>query len=63
MYVRTWKKGSKFYASVVKSKRIGSKVIQETVAYLGEVTSDQIPFLKAAYSKVKPLLVYPEEQS
>lgn len=61
MYVRTWKKGSKFYASVVKSSRNGSKVIQETVVYLGEVTSDQIPYLKAAYAKKKPLLVYPED--
>lgn len=61
MYVRTWKKGSKLYASIVKSTRKGSKVIQETVAYLGEVTSDQIPYLKAAYAKNKPLLVYQEK--
>ena len=38
MYVRTWKKGSKIYASIVKSTRNGTKVSQETVAYLGEVT-------------------------
>lgn len=63
MYVRTWKKGSKMYASVVKSTRNGSKVIQETVAYLGEVSPDQIPFLKAAYAKNKPLLIYPEDVS
>lgn len=63
MYVRTWKKGSKMYASVVKSIRNGSKVTQETVAYLGEVSPDQIPFLKAAYAKKKPLLVYPEDVS
>lgn len=61
MYVRTWKKGSKIYASIVKSTRNGSKVSQETVAYLGEVTIDQIPYLKAAYAKNKPLLVYPED--
>ena len=61
MYVRTWKKGSKIYASIVKSTRNGTKVSQETVAYLGEVTFDQIPYLKAAYAKNKPLLVYPEE--
>ena len=61
MYVRTWKKGSKIYASIVKSTRNGTKVSQETVAYLGEVTFDQIPYLKAAYAKNKPLLVYTEE--
>lgn len=61
MYVRTWKKGSKFYASIVKSTRNGSKVTQKTVAYLGEVTADQIPYLKAAYAKHKPRLVYQEE--
>ena len=55
MYVRTWN------ASIVKSTRNGTKVSQETVAYLGEVTFDQIPYLKAAYAKNKPLLVYPEE--
>ena len=52
MYVRTWKKGSKIYASIVKSTRNGTKVSQETVAYLGEVTFDQIPYLKAAYAKI-----------
>ena len=46
MYVKTWKKGSKIYASIVKSTRNGTKVSQETVAYLGEVTFDQIPYLK-----------------
>ncbi|MBS5685632.1 2-C-methyl-D-erythritol 4-phosphate cytidylyltransferase [Erysipelatoclostridium sp. DFI.2.3] len=45
----------------MKSTRNGTKVSQETVAYLGEVTFDQIPYLKAAYAKNKPLLVYPEE--
>lgn len=58
MYVRSWKKGNKFYASVVKSVRNGKKVSQETVLYLGEVTENQIPYLKAAYASNKPKLVY-----
>lgn len=43
MFVRTWKKGNKIYASVVKSVREGKKVRQEIVTYLGEVNEDQIP--------------------
>lgn len=62
MYVRTWKKGNHMYASIVKSTRFGNKVVQETVAYLGQVTPDQIPYLKAAYAKKKPKLVYDEEE-
>lgn len=61
MFVRSWKKGNKIYASVVKSKRVGNKVIQETVVYIGEVTAEQLPYLKAAYAKKKPRLVYDEE--
>lgn len=61
MYVRSWKKGSKIYASVVKSVRIGKKVKQETIVYLGEVTEEQLPYLKAAYAKNKPRLVYDDE--
>ena len=58
MYLRTWKKGNKIYASVVKSIREGKKVRQETVFYIGEINENQIPYLKAAYSKVKPKLLY-----
>jgi hypothetical protein len=60
VFVRSWDKGNKTYASVVKSKRIGNKVIQETIVYLGEVTAEQLPYLKAAYAKIKPRLVYDE---
>jgi len=63
MYVRSWKKGKKIYASVVKSVRVGKKVKQETVVYLGEVTEEQLPYLKAAYAKNKPRLVYDDEIS
>jgi hypothetical protein len=62
MYVRSWKKGNKLYASIVKSVRIGSKVRQETVAYLGAITEEQLPYLKAAYAKNKPRLVYDNEK-
>ncbi len=62
MFVRSWNKSNKIYASVVKSKRIGNKVIQETIVYLGEVTKEQLPYLKAAYAKKKPKLVYDEEE-
>ena len=62
MFVRSWKKGNKIYASVVKSVRYGTKVRQETVAYLGEVTEEQLPYLKAAYAKNKPRLVYDDDQ-
>lgn len=58
MFVRSWKKGNKFYASVVKSVRDGHKVKQVTVLYLGEVFENQIPYLKAAYASSKPKLVY-----
>jgi len=62
MYVRSWKKGRKIYASVVKSVRVGNKVVQETVVYLGAVTEEQLPYLKAAYAKKKPRLVYDDEK-
>ena len=62
MFVRSWKKGNKIYASVVKSVRSGKKVRQEIVVYLGEVTEEQLPYLKAAYAKNKPKLVYSNDK-
>jgi len=47
-----------FYASLVENKRVDGRVVQSVKAHLGPVTEDQIPFLKAAYSKNKPRLVY-----
>jgi hypothetical protein len=47
-----------YYASLVENKRIGKKVVQTTRAYLGAVTQEQIPYLKAAYAKKKPRLVF-----
>ena len=53
---------TRFYASLVENKRIDGKVKQFVVAYLGPVTEEQIPYLKAAYAKKKPKLVYDEKE-
>jgi len=50
-----------YYASLVENKRINGQVKQSVLAYLGSVTEEQIPYLKAAYAKKKPRLVYEEE--
>jgi len=47
-----------YYASLVENKRVNGKVIQSVKVNLGPVTEEQIPYLKAAYSKNKPRLVY-----
>ena len=47
-----------YYASLVENKRINGKVVQTVKANLGPVTEEQIPYLKAAYAKKKPRLVY-----
>lgn len=47
-----------YYASLVENRREGNKVIQSVKANLGPVTEDQIPYLRAAYAKHKPRLVY-----
>jgi len=49
-----------YYASLVENKRINGKVVQFVKLYFGAVDKDQIPYLKAAYSKRKPKLVYEE---
>ena len=49
------------YALLVESKRENGKVRQYVRAYLGAVTEEQIPYLKAAYAKKKPRLVYDDE--
>lgn len=55
-------KSKHYYASLVENKRVDGKVKQTVLVYLGPVTEDQIPFLKAAYAKKKPKLVYDEEE-
>ena len=52
-----------YYASLVENKRFNGRVVQSVKAYLGPVGEDQIPFLKAAYAKVKPRLVYDGPQT
>ena len=49
-----------FYASLVENKRVNGCVVQSTKANLGPVLEEQIPYLKAAYAKKKPRLVYDE---
>ncbi len=50
-----------YYASLVENKRENGKVVQSVKAYLGPVTEEQIPYLKAAYAKKKPRLVYDDD--
>lgn len=49
---------TRYYASFVENKRVNGKVVQTVKANLGSVTEEQIPYLKAAYAKKKPRLVY-----
>ena len=51
-----------YYASLVENKRVDGKVVQHVKANLGPVTEEQIPFLKAAYTKDKPRLVYDDSK-
>lgn len=46
------------YASVVRNDKVGGKVVQTTVAYIGRVDEEQIPYLRAAYARKKPRLVW-----
>lgn len=46
------------YASVVENERVGGKVVQRTVLNIGRVEPDQVPYLKAAWAKEKPRLVW-----
>ena len=66
MFIRilTKKYGDKkhYYASLVENKRVNGHVKQTVKAYLGPVTEDQIPFLKAAYAQKKPKLVYTDKE-
>jgi len=55
---KTYKGKNHYYASLVKNQRVNGNVVQTVKANLGPVGKDQIPFLKAAYSKKKPRLIY-----
>lgn len=52
-----------YYASLVENKRINGHVVQFVKANLGAVTEEQIPYLKAAYAKKKPRLVYDDPRT
>ena len=62
MFIRVQKKSSgkniRYYASLVENKRVNGKVVQTVKVNLGPVTEDQIPYLKAAYARNKPRLIY-----
>lgn len=52
------KSGPRYYASIVENNSVNGKIVQSVIVYIGEVKLDQIPYLKAAYAKKKPRLVY-----
>ena len=63
MFVKVQRKkaadgGEMLYASVVENVRVGGKVVQRTVLNIGRVDPEQVPYLKAAWSKDKPRLVW-----
>jgi len=63
MFVKIQKKKAKDgsvqrYASVVENKRMRGKTVQRTLINIGPVDEDQIPFLKAAWAKEKPRLIW-----
>ena len=55
---KTYDSKTHYYASLVENKRINGNVVQFIKANLGAVTEEQIPYLKVAYAKNKPRLVY-----
>lgn len=58
MFIKITKSKYGKYASLVESYIEDGKHKHRTIAYLGSVTDEQIPYLKAAYSKNKPKLIY-----
>lgn len=46
------------FSWLAENKRIKGMVVQTVKANLDPVTEEQIPYLKAAYSKNKPHLIY-----
>ena len=63
MFVRVQRKTAAdgtemLYASVVENERVGGKVVQRTALNIGRVEPEQVPYLKAAWAKDKPRLVW-----
>lgn len=52
-----------YYCSLVQSTRTGSKVVHKTVARLGFMTRDRLPYLKAAFSEGDPDKTLSEEKA
>jgi hypothetical protein len=57
MFFRVVKVKNINYGYLVENTRQGDKVNQKILIYFGVVTDKQIPYLKAAYSKIQPKLV------
>ena len=51
-----------YSAAVMRCDRVKGKPVHTTVAHIGRVEEDQIPYLKAAYAKKKPRLVWDDEE-
>ncbi|MEG0547732.1 MAG: 2-C-methyl-D-erythritol 4-phosphate cytidylyltransferase [Coprobacillus sp.] len=62
MFIKITKSKYGQYASLVESYIENGKHKHRTVTYLGLVTDEQIPYLKAAYSKNKPKLIYDNQE-
>lgn len=66
MFVRAIKnnKGRKntYFCSLVESYREGSKVKHRVILNFGLMDAESVPFLKAAYAKNKPRLIYDEKE-
>ncbi len=45
---------------LAKGELVNGRVVQTVLLNFGPVTEEQIPYLKAAYAKKKPRLVYEE---
>lgn len=50
-----------YFAAVMRCDRVKGKVVQKTVSYIGAVEEEQIPYLRAAYAKIKPKLVWNDD--
>ena len=58
---KTYGNKKHYYASLVENNRVNGKVVQTVKINFGAVEKEQIPYLKAAYSRNKPRLVYDEK--
>lgn len=52
---------TRYYATVMRSYRDHGRVRQRVVATIGRVPGESVPYLKAAFAKHKPRLVWDED--